>query len=77
MLDTVVLSKGVLKNFAKFTGKHMYRLLNEVADLSPATLLALFRMEKGRGDAETPLLVFPRPSTNVGISFFVFLDKSL
>ena len=55
----------------------MCRLLNEVADLSPATLLALFRMEKGRGDAETPLLVFPRPSTNVGISFFVFLVKSL
>ena len=33
--------KGVLKNFAKFTGKHLCQILvfNKVADLRPATLL--------------------------------------
>ena len=33
--------KGVLKNFSKFTGKHMCQSLffNRVACLSPATLL--------------------------------------
>ena len=35
------IEKGVLKNFAKFTGKHLCQSLffNEVADLGPATLL--------------------------------------
>ena len=33
--------KGILRNFAKFTGKHLYRSLffNRVAGLRPATLL--------------------------------------
>ena len=33
--------KGVLRNFAKFTGKHLSQVLfyNKVADLEPATLL--------------------------------------
>ena len=33
--------KGVLRNFAKFSGKHLYQSLffNKVAGLSPATLL--------------------------------------
>ena len=37
----VCYEKGVLKNFAKFTGKHLCQRLsfNEVAGLSPATLL--------------------------------------
>ena len=37
----VFCSKGVLKNFAKFTGKHLCQslFLNEVAGLMPATLL--------------------------------------
>ena len=36
-----VLLKGVVKNFAKFTGKQLCRSLffNEVAGLKPATLL--------------------------------------
>ena len=37
----VVLYKGVLKNFAKFSGKHLCRLLflNKVAELEPETIL--------------------------------------
>ena len=37
----VFCKKGVLKNLAKFTGKHLCRSLffNKVADLRPATLL--------------------------------------
>ena len=33
--------KGVLRNFAKFTGKHLFQsfFFNKVAGLSPATLL--------------------------------------
>ena len=36
-----VLSKGVLKNFAKFTGNHICRsfFFNKVADFRPVTLL--------------------------------------
>ena len=36
-----VLKKGVLRNFAKFTGKHLCQSLffNKVAGLRPATLL--------------------------------------
>ena len=35
------MKKGVLRNFTKFTGKHLYQSLffNKVADLRPATLL--------------------------------------
>ena len=35
------MKKGVLKNFAKFTGKHLWQSLfyNKVAGLTPATLL--------------------------------------
>ena len=35
------IKKGVLRNFAKFTGKHLCQrhFLNKVADLRPATLL--------------------------------------
>ena len=35
------MKKGVLKNFAKFTGKHLCQslFLNKVAELRPATLL--------------------------------------
>ena len=34
------MKKGVFRNFAKFTGKHLYQSLffNKVAGLSPATL---------------------------------------
>ena len=37
----VLCKKGVLKNFTKFTGKHLWQslLFNKVAGLSPATLL--------------------------------------
>ena len=37
----VLCKKGVLRNFAKFTGKHLCQglFLNKVADLRPATLL--------------------------------------
>ena len=37
----VLCKKGVLKNFVKFTGKHLCRsaFLNTVANLTPATLL--------------------------------------
>ena len=37
----VFCQKGVLRNFAKFTGKHLCQSLffNKVADLRPATLL--------------------------------------
>ena len=37
----VLRKKGVLRNFAKFTGKHLCQSLffNKVADLRPATLL--------------------------------------
>ena len=37
----VLCKKGVLRNFAKFTGKHLCQSLyfDKVADLSPATLL--------------------------------------
>ena len=37
----VFCKKDVLKNFAKFTGKHVCQslFLNKVADLRPATLL--------------------------------------
>ena len=37
----VFCKKGVLRNFAKFAGKHLYRglFLNKVAGLRPATLL--------------------------------------
>ena len=37
----VFCKKGGLRNFAKFTGKHLYksRLFNKVAGLRPATLL--------------------------------------
>ena len=40
-LPKLFCEKGVLKNFAKFTGKHVCQSLffNEVADLRPATLL--------------------------------------
>ena len=32
--------KGVLRNFVKFTGKHLYKIFfNEVASLRPASLL--------------------------------------
>ena len=36
-----VLQKGLLRNFAKFTGKHLYQILsfNKVAGLKTATLL--------------------------------------
>ena len=36
-----VFCKGVLRNFAKFTGKHLCQsfFFNKVADLRPATLL--------------------------------------
>ena len=39
----VFCKKGVLKNFAKFSGKHLCQSLfsNKVADLRPATLLIL------------------------------------
>ena len=38
----VFCKKGVLRNFAKFTGKHLWRSLffNKVPGLTPATLLA-------------------------------------
>ena len=41
MPPEVIYKKGVLKNFAKFTGKHLYQSLcfNKIADLMPATLL--------------------------------------
>ena len=37
----VPLKKGVLKIFAKFTGKHLFQslLFNKLADLRPVTLL--------------------------------------
>ena len=37
----VFCTKGVVRNFTKFTGKHMYKslFLNKVAGLRPATLL--------------------------------------
>ena len=40
LTEAVVLKKGVLKNFAKFTGKHLYGSLfyNKVAACKPATL---------------------------------------
>ena len=40
-LLAVFLKQDVLKNFPKFTGKHLYQSLffNKVADLRPATLL--------------------------------------
>ena len=38
-LPKVFFKKGFLKNFAKFTGKHLCRSLHKVADLRLATLL--------------------------------------
>ena len=40
-LRVVYVKKGVLKNFAKFTGKHLCHglFLNKAAGISPATLL--------------------------------------
>ena len=40
-LPEVFYKKGVLRNFAKFTGKHLYASLffNKVAGLRPVTLL--------------------------------------
>ena len=42
----VFFKKGILKNFAKFTGKHLYQSLffNKVAELKPATLLKKNRL---------------------------------
>ena len=42
-LPEVFYEKDVLRNFAKFTGKHLCQgiFLNKVADLRPATLLTL------------------------------------
>ena len=35
----VFCKKGVLKNFVKFTGKHLFWRLSNVANIKPATLL--------------------------------------
>ena len=44
------IEKGVLKNFAKLTGKHLCQSLffNEVADLGPATLLKNILLHSAR-----------------------------
>ena len=75
----VFCKNGVLRDFAKFTGKHLCKSLffNKVAGLRPATLLNLICIKWLPGDPSTIFLATIFTSKNARkLRFHVFLHFS-